>query len=889
LRAVIDAVSDPIYCKDHDGRYLLANRAHSARMNIPHQQQLGKTVFEIPEIGELADRFYQEDLQVLTTGRSIVNQEQYVHWLDGSCGWYLTSKYPLRNAAGETIGIVGVGRDVSERRDAERKLHDERQMLRTVIDAVADSIFFKDQQGRFVLVNAAYETLFGLPSEKVVGHTDRDIAAMRAYAEEYAADDRHVLSTGLPVINREEPIPQPDGSDGWFLTSKFPLRNTDGIVIGLVGIARDITAMRRATEELASAQNRLADHVENSPLAIIEWQADFRVERWSGRAEPLFGWRAEEVIGKHLSDWPFVHPNDLETVRIAVTRLINGQDQRNVCLNRNLTRDGRVVYCVWHNSALRDSKGRIVSMLSLVEDVTERVEAETAVQESQRLYHTLIEATETGYAVIDDRGQVLQANAEFVRLTGRPSLDEILGRSVIDWTAPHDHLRNAQAVAACVATGFTRNFETDYLWPDGHILPIEVNARMIATSRGRQIIALCRDITDRRAAERERQEIQRKVQETQKLESLGVLAGGIAHDFNNLLTSILGNAALAALDLPSTSPILGQIRQIETAATRAAELCKQMLAYSGKGRFIIRRLDVNAVIAETTDLFQVSISKKAALSLDLATALPAVEGDATQIRQIVMNLVINASEALGEAGGSVRVSTGVVRADAAYLATAHLPTELAEGNYVYLAVTDTGCGMTPEVRSRIFDPFFTTKFAGRGLGLAAVLGIVRGHRGAMCIESEPGCGSTFRVLLPALAVPAEVEPPPPPPASGWRGGGTALIIDDEPAVRSTATQMLRALGFEVKTAYDGVEGVAAFNADPDLFSLVLLDLTMPRLDGAGVLLKLRELRPDVRVVMMSGYNESELVTRLSADGPAAFLQKPFRFNTLREKLQIALA
>jgi PAS domain S-box-containing protein len=759
-QAVIDAVSDLIYCKDKDGRYLLVNRAHSARLNVPHQSQLGKTAFEIPNIGALAQLFHEGEPQIIASGEPIVNKENYFTWLDGAEGWYLTSKYPLRNAAGETVGIVGIGRDITERREAARKLNEERAMLRTVIDAVADAIFFKDAHGRFVLVNGAYERLFGLPTDTVIGKADREISMMHEFADAYAKDDHEVISTGKPVINREEPFPQLDGSRGWFLTSKFPLRAADGRIMGLVGIARDIT---------------------------------------------------------------------------------------------------------------------------------ERIKAEAAVRESQRLYHTLIEATETGYAVIDEHGRVVQANAEFVRLTGRRTFAEIEGRSVMEWTAPEAQEQNAREVARCVETGFTRNFETDYRWPNGQIAPIEINARVIETTKGRQIIALCRDITDRRAAELERQQIQRKVQETQKLESLGVLAGGIAHDFNNLLTSILGNAALAELDQPPDSPLVGHLRQIEIAATRAAELCKQMLAYSGKGRFVVRPLDLNALIVETTDLLRVSISKNAALDLDLAIALPAIEADATQLRQIVMNLVINASESLGEGSGSVRVSTGIVRVDTAYLAAHQLSSELTEGAYVGLEVTDTGFGMTPEVRDRIFDPFFTTKFAGRGLGLAAVLGIVRGHRGAMAIESEPGRGSTFRVLLPALTVPAEPEPPAPQLAGGWRGQGTALVVDDEPSVRNTAQQMLSALGFEVVTASDGAEGVIAFASAPDRFVLVLLDLTMPRLDGAAVLSKLREIRPEVRVVMMSGYNESELVSRLSTHGPSAFLQKPFRFNTLRDKLQAALA
>ncbi|MEQ1858832.1 MAG: PAS domain S-box protein [Chthoniobacteraceae bacterium] len=888
LRVVVDAVSDPIFCKDRAGRYLLSNRAHAVRMRLPQSECLGKTVFEIPQLAEYAALYDAADRALFESGEPSLNREEPFTRADGSKGCCLTSKFPLRNQRGEIVGLVGVSRDISERRQAERVLDEERRLLRTVIDAVADPIFFKDQAGCFVLVNDAYQRLFELGTDAVLGRSDLEIERMHGYAERYAADDRHVLDSGLPLINREEPYPMADGRSGWFLTSKFPLRDGEGRVIGLVGIARDITEMRRATDELARTREKLFDHVENSPLAVVEWSPDFRIERWGGQAEAMFGWTAAEVIGRHFGDWAFVVPDDLPAVMEIGGRLMDGSDRRNVSRNRNLTTDGRVLHCVWHNSGLHDADGRLVSVLSLVEDVTDRVRAEQAARESQQLYHTLVEATDTGYVVIDGAGCVIEGNAEYVRQTGHRSIEEIRGRRVDEWTAPHDLERNAREVEKCVRTGSTHNLEIDYRWPDGRILPIEVSARVIDDSAGRRIIALCRDISARRTAEDERQQIERKLQEAQKLESLGVLAGGIAHDFNNLLTGILGNASLAAMDLPPDSPVLGFVEQIETASTRAAELCQQMLAYSGRGRFVIRDLDLNKVIAETTELLRVSISKRAHLTLDLARGLAAVKADGTQIRQVVMNLVINASEAIGESGGDIRVRTGLLHTDRATFEGAHLAPEIAAGNYVFLEVCDDGCGMPDEVRQRIFDPFFTTKFTGRGLGLAAVLGIVRGHGGALQVETEPGRGTTFRVLLPASQGMAEIEARSPASPSEWRGSGTVLVIDDEPTVSRAAGQILRSLGFEVRLASDGVEGLEIFRADPQGFALVLLDLTMPRMGGEEVCKALHELRPELPVILVSGFNEVEVATRFGEGGPAAFIQKPFGIATLRESLRAVL-
>jgi len=403
------------------------------------------------------------------------------------------------------------------------------------------------------------------------------------------------------------------------------------------------------------------------------------------------------------------------------------------------------------------------------------------------------------------------------------------------------------------------------------------------------VLGVSVDITERKRAEEERQRVETKLQETQKLESLGVLAGGIAHDFNNLLTGVIGNASLASADLPPGSPMLPYLSQIEDSAMRAADLCKQLLAYAGKGRFIIQDLDVSALVRETSNLLQCSIDKSVILKFDLADHLPAVSADATQLRQVVMNLVINATEAIGTRSGTVSISTGLVHADRAYLDGTVMAPDLPEGDYVHLEVTDNGSGMAPETLSKIFDPFFTTKFTGRGLGLAAVLGIVRSHKGTLKVYSEPGKGTSFKILLPCTAAPAI------PPASAetatdlWRGSGTVLVVDDEETVRLTAGRMLQSLGFTVVTANDGREAVDRFRAAPDEFCAVLLDLTMPHLDGEGVFRELRLVRPEVRVLLMSGFNEQEAIKRFIGKGLAGFLQKPFRFDSLRERIKEILA
>ncbi len=408
------------------------------------------------------------------------------------------------------------------------------------------------------------------------------------------------------------------------------------------------------------------------------------------------------------------------------------------------------------------------------------------------------------------------------------------------------------------------------------------------TSGPDEALIMVRDITAAKQAEKERERLHAQLQHAQKLESLGVLAGGIAHDFNNLLMGVLGNAEIALLDLASESPAREELQAISAAAKTAAELTKQMLAYSGKGKFVVQPLNLSKLVEDMAHLLEISISKKVALKYNFAENLPPVEADAAQIRQIVMNLIINASEAVGEKSGVITVTTGVMEADQAYLSETYLDESLKEGYYVYLEVADTGRGMDQKTIDKIFDPFFTTKFTGRGLGLAAVLGIVRGHSGALKVYSQPKRGTTFKVLFPcseedAAALTEEVGED-----EAWRGSGTILVVDDEEHVRAIAKKMIERGGFTVITASDGGEAVELFRARADEIVLVLLDLMMPHLDGEETFRELRRIRSDVKAILSSGYNEQEVTSRFVGKGLAGFIQKPYGPSQLLGKVREAL-
>jgi len=389
---------------------------------------------------------------------------------------------------------------------------------------------------------------------------------------------------------------------------------------------------------------------------------------------------------------------------------------------------------------------------------------------------------------------------------------------------------------------------------------------------------------ERRAAERERQLMEQQMQHVQKLESLGLLAGGIAHDFNNLLTAMLGHLNLAQSRLSPESPAHPSLGNLERIIHRTSELTRQMLAYSGKGRFLVQNRDLNQVIREMLHLLEVSISKKVALRLGLAGVPVPIQADAAQIQQVLMNLVTNAADAIGDQEGTIRITTAVTALDRAYLDQVFQGQELRPGTYAVMEVQDSGCGMSPEVLSRIFDPFFTTKPSGHGLGLSATLGILRGHHAGLRIYSEPGRGSTFKVLFPiADGVAAEEGPGAPAPVS--LAGLRVLVVDDEEILRESTAEALQSLGVEVVLARDGQEAVDRVTLMGSSLDLVFMDLTMPRMDGREAFQQIRRVCPGVPVVLTSGYNEQESIQDFIGRGLAGFLQKPYTLKALGETLQ----
>ncbi len=527
----------------------------------------------------------------------------------------------------------------------------------------------------------------------------------------------------------------------------------------------------------------------------------------------------------------------------------------------------------------------------LMREILDRKKAENALMESEQRYRNLFSSARDAIFIMKDF-RIVDCNPVTLTMFGC-TREQIIGKSPYRFSPelqPDGTTSRVSGEKSAIEAlkDIPQLFEWLHCRWDRTPFNAEVALNRVSIAGEDYLQSIVRDISDRRRAEEERLEFEKGVQHAQKLESLGVLAGGIAHDFNNLLVGILGNADLALRDLSPSSSTHANIMQIEKAAMRASDLSKQMLAYSGKGKFIIEILSLNDIVEEMAFLLKTSISKNILLSYNLTENLPSIKADSTQISQIVMNLITNASEAIGEQSGFIRLDTGVIEFDGSRMSEEYISQEALKGTYAFIKVSDTGCGMSEATITSMFDPFFTTKFFGRGLGLAAVIGIVRGHNGAIKVSSVPGKGSTITITFPICMKSSDSAPEKLLTESSLICKGTVLLVDDDETVLSVGKEMMETLGFAVLTAAGGQEALDLLMEKRGQIVCVVLDLTMPHMDGKVTCSRLREIDPAIPVIISSGYSRKDVEKQFGESGISGFLSKPYRLSDLLDMLCIAL-
>ena len=770
----------------------------------------------------------------------------------------------------------------TRQRELEESIRRSEKRFRALIEHSFDAICLLDATGAIQYASPSAAGILGYATTELLGRNalelvlpeDRTLAVQRL--GEIVALPGQTLTVQVRVVRK-------DGDIIW--TEHFGTNLLNEEAVGAVVVNfRDITGQRRIEQMLREkeehAQRELAEleHVyDTAPVGLCLLDVNLRYLRINERLAAINGLPVEDHLGRTVWD---VIPEAAPFFAPFLQRII--QSGRPV-LDWHVRTDRR------SSSAARDllasyypvktAAGETLGVAGVVQEITELKRVERALRESEQRFRALIENSGDGFVLLDARGRML--------FSGPPVLGydshEFRGRSMLELLHPEERVTVLAGFAAFIRRpGKTITNEYRVRHRDGSWRWIEAVAKnLLRDPVIGGIVVNYRDVTDRKRLEEQ-------LRQAQKLESIGVLAGGVAHDFNNLLTGMLGNASLALDLLPVGHAGRTHVEEVIKAAESAAHLTRQLLAYSGKGRFIVQPIDLSALTREMSTLVRSSIPKTVALHLDLAADLPAVEGDPGQLRQVVMNLVINAAEAIPEdRNGSVMVATRTQSVAGESLHDTFLGTAIQPGAHVVLTVHDTGCGMDRETISKIFDPFFTTKFSGRGLGLSAVMGIVRGHKGALKVSSEPGHGTTFEVWLPASARPA-ARSAAHSARTDLRGTGTILIADDEPVVRRAAQSALERHGYRVLLATNGQEAVDLLLDQENKVSLVLLDLTMPILGGEEALRELRRVRPDIKIVLSSGFNEAEAIQRFAGKRLSGFIQKPYTAAQLAEKLKTVL-
>jgi two-component system, cell cycle sensor histidine kinase and response regulator CckA len=780
------------------------------------------------------------------------------------------------------------------RPDAARQDELDTAVLERALEHVEDIVLITSgstgdpSSSRIVYVNEAFERTTGFRRDEVLGKTPamlRGPDTDRASSEriDTAVRDRHrVREELLNYTKQGEPL--------WLDVDIIPVDGPDGKYTQWVALERDVTPQKGQDVALRAREERLRLALSAVWDGLWDWHVPTGYCYYAPRWYAMLGF-VEHALPPHIDTFlDLLHPRDLEACEQALRDHFDGRTDTYAMEVRLRTAENTWRWVLTRGTVVeRDAHGRPVRMVGTHTDISERKHAEVALRTSEERFRILTMASPLGIFLTDAAGECTFVAPRMLDFWGAPA-ERVLGHGFLDAAHPDDQARVRAAWQAAVRAGAELTLEYRVRRLDGTIRWVCERTAPHRDVSGALtgFVGTIEDITAQKQAAEERRRLEAQMQNAQKLESLGVLAGGIAHDFNNLLVGIIGNVSVAREDSEPDSPADELLADIETAARRAAELTTQLLAYAGKGRFNVQPLDLSAEVRETSSLINSAVSKRATLSMQLTESLPLISADATQVRQVIMNLLTNASDALEDRNGEIRLATGVMQASAGYLAECLAADGVAPGEFVYVDVADTGVGMNPDTQARIFDPFFTTKFTGRGLGLAATLGIVRGHHGALRVTSAPGEGTAFRVLFPVSDVRGPILPAPHAIAALPRQG-TVLVVDDEPSVRDVARRMLERSGYRVLTAVDGESGLASFMAHDGDITAIVLDVTMPRMSGIEVLAALRQRGKTVPVVLASGYTADSMATAIDGDPAATFVQKPFVTSELLTGLDVVTA
>lgn len=767
-----------------------------------------------------------------------------------------------------------------ERRRTEETLRQSEQRYRALAESAQDFIFILNKDGSIQYVNRFGAKEFGYCQGEIIGKNMKEIFPPPV-SERQWSNLQKVIESGKPC-NIEQPTRFPN-RELWLNTSLIPLKNEGGEVTSILGISRDITERRRTEEEIRKLNQFLEAVIDNANIWVDVLDEKGNVLMWNKAAEAMSGYSRAEVIGNDKV-WEWLYPEE-KYRRGIVERVAAGlekEESREGIETIIRTKSGAERVISWYSRNLSNEKGVLMGLIALGRDVTEQKRAEGALRESEETLRLFLNANPDTMLLIDLQGTILVANESLSKGLGKP-IDEIIGFCLYDLLSEDIARTRKSHLDGVVRTGEAIRFEDTRMGRD-----YETFAYPVFDGEGKviKVAILGFDITMRKKMEQEIAKLQEQFRQVQKMEAIGHLAGGIAHDFNNLLTVIQGYSQISLMDLEEASPFRENIEEIRQAAERAAHLTRQLLAFSRKQVLEMKVLDLNSIVRNLDKMLRRVIGEDIELFLLSSEDPGRVKVDHGQIEQVLLNLAVNARDAM-PSGGKLIIETAIVDLDEVYART-HV--SVKPGRYVMLSMTDTGVGMSPDVLKQIFEPFFTTKERGKGtgLGLSTVYGIVKQSGGNIWVYSEPGKGTTFKIYLPKVDDPLE-EPLEKRMRKELPGGGeTILVVEDEQTVRKLTVKLLKQQGYKVLEAQHWEEALILCKESQYPIHLILTDVVMPEVNGPQLMERLKEVRRDFRVIYMSGYADNTIVKLGILDQGISFLQKPFTQDSLLHKVREVL-